>query len=125
VGTLPLVIPTGSDTGCSPQEGQGSAESGPTGNLHGEGRSSYWKRFCVHNLNHTDGGGLYVMRSFHVHCVKYVGMLISLWLFLFSIFLFAAQSKEFFLDGLMKLEQRSHKCVELRGGGIFRLNTFS
>jgi hypothetical protein len=32
----------------------------------------------------------------------------------FPIFLFAAQPKEFFLDGL-KLEQRSHKCVELRG----------
>jgi hypothetical protein len=28
---------------------------------------------------------------------------------------FAAQSKQFFLDGLKKLEQRSHKCVELRG----------
>jgi hypothetical protein len=28
---------------------------------------------------------------------------------------FAAQPKEFFLDGLKKLEQRSHKCVELRG----------
>jgi hypothetical protein len=41
---------------------------------------------------------------------KYVGMLISLWRFLF-----AAQPKEFFLDGLKKLEQRSHKCVELRG----------
>jgi hypothetical protein len=33
----------------------------------------------------------------------------------FLIFLFAAQPKEFFLDGLKKLEQRSHKCVELRG----------
>jgi hypothetical protein len=32
----------------------------------------------------------------------------------FSIFLFAAQSKEFFSDVLKKLEQRSHKCVELR-----------
>jgi hypothetical protein len=31
------------------------------------------------------------------------------------IFVFAAQQKEFFLDGLNKLEQRSHKCVELRG----------
>jgi hypothetical protein len=31
------------------------------------------------------------------------------------LFLFAAQRKEFFLDGLKKLEQRSHKCVELRG----------
>jgi hypothetical protein len=39
-----------------------------------------------------------------------VGVLISLWLFLF-----AAQPKEFLLDGLKKLEQRSHKCVELRG----------
>jgi hypothetical protein len=33
----------------------------------------------------------------------------------FPIFLFATQPKEFFLDGLKKLEQRSHKCVELRG----------
>jgi hypothetical protein len=33
----------------------------------------------------------------------------------FPIFLFAAQPKEFFLDGLKKLEQRSHMCVELRG----------
>jgi hypothetical protein len=41
---------------------------------------------------------------------RYVGVLISLWLFLF-----AAQPKEFFFDGLKKLEQRSHKCMELRG----------
>jgi hypothetical protein len=27
---------------------------------------------------------------------------------------FAAQPKEFFLDGLKTLEQQSHKCVELR-----------
>jgi hypothetical protein len=40
----------------------------------------------------------------------YVGVLINLWLFLF-----ATQPKEFFFDGLKKLEQRSHKCVELRG----------
>jgi hypothetical protein len=40
----------------------------------------------------------------------YYVMLISLLLFLF-----AAQTKEFFLDGLKKLEQRSHKYVELRG----------
>jgi hypothetical protein len=33
----------------------------------------------------------------------------------FPIFLFATQPKEFFLDGFKKLEQRSHKCVELRG----------
>jgi hypothetical protein len=46
---------------------------------------------------------------------RYVGVLISLWLFLFPIFPFAAQPKEFFLDGLKKLEQQSHKCVEHRG----------
>jgi hypothetical protein len=40
----------------------------------------------------------------------YVGLLISLWFFLF-----AAQPKEIFLGGLKKLEQRSDKCVELRG----------
>jgi hypothetical protein len=45
----------------------------------------------------------------------YVGVLISLLPFLFPIFLLAEQPKEFFLDGLKKLEQRSHKCVELRG----------
>jgi hypothetical protein len=32
-----------------------------------------------------------------------------------NIFLFAAQPKEFFLDGLNNLEQRSHKYVEFRG----------
>jgi hypothetical protein len=51
---------------------------------------------------------------------KYIGVLISLWLFIF-----AAQPKEFFLDGLkncifyilygLKKLERSHKCVELRG----------
>jgi hypothetical protein len=41
---------------------------------------------------------------------EYTGVLISLWLFLFPIFLFAAQPKEFFLDMLKKLLQRSHKC---------------
>jgi hypothetical protein len=46
---------------------------------------------------------------------KYVGVLISLWLSLFPIFLIAAQQKKKFVDGLKKLEQRSHKCVELRG----------
>jgi hypothetical protein len=34
--------------------------------------------------------------------------------FTFPIFLFVAQPKEFFLDGLKKLEQRSRKCVEPR-----------
>jgi hypothetical protein len=33
----------------------------------------------------------------------------------FPIFLFAAQPREFFLDGLKKLEQQRHKCVEIRG----------
>jgi hypothetical protein len=49
-----------------------------------------------------------------VQDLEYTGVLISLWLFLFPIFVFAAQQKEFFLDGLNKLEQRSHKSVELR-----------
>jgi hypothetical protein len=40
----------------------------------------------------------------------YVGVLISIWPSPF-----AAQPKELFLDGLKKLEQRIHKCVELRG----------
>jgi hypothetical protein len=51
----------------------------------------------------------------------YVGVLISFWLFLFPISLFSAQPKDFFLDGLKKLEQRSHNCVE--PGGICRVNT--
>jgi hypothetical protein len=42
-----------------------------------------------------------------------IGVLISLWLFLF-----AAQPKEFFLDGLKKLEHRNHKLAELGGGGM-------
>jgi hypothetical protein len=33
----------------------------------------------------------------------------------FPIFPLAAQPKEFFLDGLKKVEQRSHKCVVLKG----------
>jgi hypothetical protein len=49
-------------------------------------------------------------REFSMHGREYVEVLISFWLFLF-----AAQPEEFFLDGLKKLEQRSHKCVELRG----------
>jgi hypothetical protein len=32
----------------------------------------------------------------------------------FPIFLFATKPKEFFLNGLKKLEQRSHKYMELR-----------
>jgi hypothetical protein len=56
---------------------------------------------------------------------KYVRVLISLWLFLFPIFLFAAQPKEFFLGGLKKLEQRSHKCVELRGEYVEYIHIFN
>jgi hypothetical protein len=60
------------------------------------------------------GGGrttIVSIERFHA----YVGMLIIFWLFLFPIFLSAAPAKECFLDGLKKLEQRSHKCWELRG----------
>jgi hypothetical protein len=56
-----------------------------------------------------------VRYELNCYVILYVGELISIWLFLFPIFLFAAQPKEFFLDGLKKLEQRSLKCVELRG----------
>jgi hypothetical protein len=38
---------------------------------------------------------------------------------------FAAQPKEFFLDGLKKLEQRSHKCVELKGGCVEQIRFFN
>jgi hypothetical protein len=44
-----------------------------------------------------------------------VGLLISFWLSVFHIFPLVTQPKEFYLDELKKLEQRSHKCVELRG----------
>jgi hypothetical protein len=54
-------------------------------------------------------------RSFPIEVRK--GADKSLVFFLFPIFLFAAQPKEIFLDVLKKLEQRSHKCVELGGGG--------
>jgi hypothetical protein len=43
----------------------------------------------------------------------------------FPIFLFAAQPKEIFLDGLKKLEQRSHKCVELRGEYVEQIHFFN
>jgi hypothetical protein len=49
-----------------------------------------------------------VVQEAKVH--RYIVVVISFWLFLF-----AAQPKEFFLDGSKKSEQRSHKCVELRG----------
>jgi hypothetical protein len=55
--------------------------------------------------------------------LTHIRVLISLWLSLFPIFLFAAQPKEFFFDGLKKLEQQSHKCV-WRSGGICGVNTF-
>jgi hypothetical protein len=35
----------------------------------------------------------------------------------FLIFLFAAQPKDYFFDGLKKLEHLSHNRVELGGGG--------
>jgi hypothetical protein len=59
------------------------------------------------------------------HILWYVRVLINLWLFLFPIFLFAAQPKEFFLDELKKLEQRSHKYVELRGEYVESIHFFS
>jgi 4-amino-4-deoxy-L-arabinose transferase-like glycosyltransferase len=61
-----------------------------------------------------------LMKESYIHSetfysgILYVGMLISLWLFLFPIFLFAGQPKEFLLERLKKSEQQSHKYVELR-----------
>jgi hypothetical protein len=46
----------------------------------------------------------------------------TLGLFRFPIFLFAAQLKEFFLDGLKKLKQLSHKFVELKGEYVEKIN---
>jgi hypothetical protein len=43
----------------------------------------------------------------------------------FLIFLFAAQPKEFFLEGLKKLEQRSHKCAELTGEYVEEIHFFN
>jgi hypothetical protein len=43
----------------------------------------------------------------------------------FPIFLFSTQPKEFFLDGLKKFEQRSHKCMELRGEYVEEIHFFS
>jgi hypothetical protein len=53
-----------------------------------------------------ESGNIVTITKRQVSLDDYVGVLISFWLFLF-----AAQPKEFFLDGLKKLEQRSHKCV--------------
>jgi hypothetical protein len=48
--------------------------------------------------------------SGRIENIEYGGVLMSLWLFLF-----AAQSRGFFLDQLKKLEQGNHTCVELKG----------
>jgi hypothetical protein len=43
----------------------------------------------------------------------------------FPIFLLAAQPKDFFfLDELKKLEERNHKCVELRGEYVEQIHFF-
>jgi hypothetical protein len=44
----------------------------------------------------------------------------NLWLFLF-----AAQPKAFFFNGLKKSEQGSHKCVELRGECVEEIHVFN
>jgi hypothetical protein len=72
---------------------------------------------CINNFHPPSQ----LLAFFNPFTVYYIGVLISLWLFLFPIFLFAAESKEFFLDGLKTLQQQRHKCVELRGEYV---NTF-
>jgi hypothetical protein len=68
---------------------------------------------CLRPLGYRDR--LWISHKAFKEYYEYVGVLKSLWLFLFPIFLFAAQPKECFLDVLKKLEKRSHKCVELIG----------
>jgi hypothetical protein len=58
----------------------------------------------------VEGYGRFEENTASVFSIEYVRVLVSPRLFLFT-----AQTKEFFLDGLKRLEQRSHKCVELRG----------
>jgi hypothetical protein len=63
-------------------------------------------------IQHTSSFSIFFWLSI---ILRYVRVLISLWLIQFHIFLFAAEPEEFFLEGLKKLEERSHKCVELGG----------
>jgi hypothetical protein len=63
----------------------------------------------TNTATHTDGRDLCSTPLRWTPVPRYVEVLIGLWLFLF-----AAQPKEFILDGLKKLEQLSHKCEELR-----------
>jgi hypothetical protein len=65
------------------------------------GNKSYRGKEYTRNNRRIVEGVVYV-RSRRIKG-KYVGVLISLWLFLF-----AALPEEFFLDVLKKLEQRSH-----------------
>jgi hypothetical protein len=73
--------------------------------------SSVFQSKGRHNIsNQTTSNSFHILSNLLFTTPVYGGVLVSLWLFLF-----AAQPKEFFLYGLKKLEQRSHKCVELRG----------
>jgi hypothetical protein len=68
---------------------------------------SFYHAVCQCFVNKTEPRNVY---KWHIYIYIRVGVLISLWLFLF-----AAQPKAFSLNGLKKLEQRSRKCVELMG----------
>jgi hypothetical protein len=48
------------------------------------------------NIQRTNSFSIFFLLSI---VSRYVGVLISLWLSVFPIFLFAAEPKEFFLDG--------------------------
>jgi hypothetical protein len=74
-----------------------------------------WNKILFSHTEHASGmGSIPALYSYGLGFTSqlgdYVGLLISLWLFLF-----ASQPKEFVLGELKKLEQRSHKCVELSG----------
>jgi hypothetical protein len=76
--------------------------SGITRRLSHEYFLSNRYQFSIHqSSNHWK----IIFRKGPILLYTYVGVLVSLWLFLF-----AAQQKEFFMDGLMKFEERSQVC---------------
>jgi hypothetical protein len=69
-----------------------------------------WHQLAV-TLSHKHMPGQFVIALTRTENTNYLGVLISLWLFLFS---YLQHTKRIFLRWVQKLEQRIHKCVELR-----------
>jgi hypothetical protein len=75
-----------------------------------------------------------IVASNHISSGMYLTVWFYNWIYIrrdadkslaFPIFLCAAQPKDFFLDGLKKLEQRRHKRVELRGEYVEWIHFFN